>query len=241
MKGIFIAGADTEVGKTWVSCALIQTLRRFQLRVGAYKPVASGGVANERSDPEMLWEATGRVQTKSHVCPQMFAAPFAPPLAASLEGRVVDQELLVSGAHAWEGQCDVLVVEGAGGLLSPLTFETTNADLASRLGWPIVVVVSNRLGAVNQSLMVLEVARARRLTVAALVLNEALPASVDSKINENARMIRKLLLAANESMPEIVEFRFGQAAFIPDTNALPNWLAFIVQAGMVESDSTRGH
>ncbi len=211
MKGVFITGADTEVGKTRFSSALIRSLRKTIAIVGAYKPVASG-VANEKdSDAFQLWQATGAIQTLGLVCPQSFKAPLAPPLAASWEGKSVDQDLLLSGARAWEGRCDFLVVEGAGGLLSPLTFETSNADLAARFGWPIMVVVADRLGAVNQALMAFEVASARKLEVAAIVLNEVSEQAVSRTERHHASMIRQQLLATDRVTPPIIEFSYGQS------------------------------
>ncbi len=210
MNGIFITGSDTEVGKTWFSCALIRTLRKKISRVGAYKPIASGVVDQIDSDAFQLWEATGGLESIKLVCPQSFKAPLAPPLAASLEGRNVDAGLLAMGAQAWNGRCDFLVVEGAGGLLSPTTFELTNADLAFRLGWPIVVVVADRLGAVNQALMAIEVALSRKLDVAAVVLNETSLQTASSSNQYHASMIRKQLVAMDRVNPAIIEFSHGQ-------------------------------
>ncbi len=210
MNGIYVTGTDTEVGKTWFSVALIRSLRKTIPRVGAYKPVASGLSVAGDSDASRLWEATGRLESMKLVCPQAFAAPLAPPLAASLEGQKVDASLLSMGVRAWNGRCDVLVVEGAGGLLSPLTFEMTNADLAAKLGWPIAIVVANQLGAVNQALMAYEVATTRKLAVAAIVLNEASRQNASTYAHQNASMIRQQMVAANRVAPPFMEFSFGQ-------------------------------
>ena len=211
MNGIFVTGTDTEVGKTWISCALIRMLRQRVSRVGAYKPVASGLNNEADSDAYQLWEATGRLESLQMVCPQSFIAPLAPPVAASLEGREVDQALLEQGAHAWNERCDFLVVEGAGGLLSPLTFESTNSDLASKLGFPIVIVVADRLGAVNQSLMAIEVAASRQLEIAAIVLNETSLPSGAHRPNPHASMIERQLQSKNLPVPIIIELIYGQS------------------------------
>jgi dethiobiotin synthetase len=210
MNGIFITGADTDVGKTWFSVALIRSLRKSVTRVGAYKPVASGVTDGSDSDANRLWEATGQLESLKLVCPQSFVAPLAPPLAASLEARQVDESLLWTGVGAWSERCDFLVVEGAGGLLSPLTFETTNADLAVKLGWPIAIVVANRLGAVNQALMTYEVAMSRKLEVAAIVLNEVSHQAASLHTRQNASMIRQQMLAAKRVVPPLIEFSHGQ-------------------------------
>ena len=214
MNGLFITGSNTEVGKTWVSCALIRSIRQSGVRVGAYKPVASGVTELKDSDAFRLWKATGSCQTLEMVCPQSFAAPLAPPLAALIEGRNVDLHLLTSGVQVWNDHCDFLIVEGAGGLLSPLTFETTNADLAVKLGLPIVIVVANQLGAVNQSLMAYEAALAKKLRVAALVLNDPVAPIDDSDTGQHSTMIEKLLIASGRTVPPIVTFAYGQTHLI---------------------------
>lgn len=210
MKGIFVTGTDTDVGKTCFSVALIRSLRKTTSRVGAYKPVASGLSNDGESDASRLWDATGQLESINLVCPQAFVAPLAPPLAASLEGKEVEESLLWMGARAWDGRCELLVVEGAGGLLSPLSFETTNADLAARLGWPITIVVANRLGAVNQALMAYEVASSRGLEVIAIVLNEVTYQNALSYTHQNAMMIRQQIAASNRVAPPLLEFSFGQ-------------------------------
>ncbi len=220
MNGIFITGSDTEVGKTWVSCAIIRTLRQSVKRIGAYKPVASGVANLFDSDASQLWEIIGRIQSIDMVCPQSFAAPLAPPLAASMENLLVDHGLLISGAEAWKEHCDFLVVEGAGGLLSPLTYDSTNADLAERLGWPIVIVVADRLGAVNQSLMAFEVAHARKLKVNAIVLNETTKPSTKGSYDDHMMLIAKQIQASNRIAPRIVRMPYGETAIHLDCNLL---------------------
>lgn len=176
--GLFIAGTDTEVGKTYVASQIITALRRAPLRVGAYKPVASGcrivSGAVVSDDAMALWEASGRNGALDWVCPQRFLAPVAPSVAARLESREVDAGLLRSGIDVWCGTCDVVIVEGAGGLMSPLHEKTFNADLAKDLGYPLVIVAHDRLGAMNQVLQSLLVAETiYGLRVAAVVLNQA--------------------------------------------------------------------
>lgn len=179
-SGLFVAGTDTDVGKTFVATRILGSLRRQRLHPGAYKPAASGcrSVAGElvSDDALSLWEATGRQGTLDWVCPQRFLAPLAPSVAARLEGRVVDPALLRSGVDVWAGECDVLIVEGAGGLLSPLHESTFNVDLAKDLGYPLVIVAHDRLGAINQTMQSLLVAeKIYGLVVAAIVLNQAQP------------------------------------------------------------------
>ena len=176
ISGLFITGTDTGVGKTSVSVAIVRSLVGRGLRVGVYKPVAAGiGPDEPASDPRLLWEAAGRPLTETEVCPQRFRAPIAPPASARAEGRQVDEPLLSAGFRVWSRSSDVVVVEGAGGLFTPLSDRVLNVDLARRLGLPLVLVDSARLGAIGRTLALREAAAARGLRLAAVVLSHVQP------------------------------------------------------------------
>jgi len=179
-RGLFVTGTDTGVGKTAAAVAIVRWLVAAGRRVGVYKPVASGLTAVDAAggDPRLLWDAAGRPGTLAAVCPQPFAAAIAPARAAAAAGRVVDESLLRSGLAAWRAS-DIVVVEGAGGLCSPLATDTLGIDLAGAFGFPIVVVDAARLGAVGRTLATVQAARAAGLTVAACVLSHATPATGD--------------------------------------------------------------
>lgn len=185
--GLFVIGTDTEVGKTFIACRLIEQLVELGMRVGVYKPVASGSEDSQASDGELLRAAAAQNCDLAYVCPQQFSAPVAPPIAAALEGREVDEALLVTGANWWLGRCELLVVEGAGGGLSPISAQQTVLDLAVQFGFPLLLVVADRLGAVNHTLLTLEAAQKRGLRVEAIVLNR-LP-DTDSKGTCNRKLI----------------------------------------------------
>ncbi len=170
-SGLFVIGTDTEVGKTYIACQLAKSLVASGVRVGVYKPVASGGEPGEPSDAELLCAAAEQTCELHRVCPQQFSAPLAPPISASIEGREVDEALLVTGANWWLGRCELLIVEGAGGALSPISKNLTVLDLAGQFGYPLLLVVADRLGAVNHTLLTLEAAQKRNLRVEAIVLN----------------------------------------------------------------------
>lgn len=153
---LFFAGTDTDVGKTYIAALAARMLRRIGKRVGVYKPVASGcrkvdGVL-VADDAIALWEAAGRPQTLDNVCPQRFLEPLAPPEAAAAEGKQVDGDLLRGGADCWNDNVDVLIVEGAGGLLSPLANGILNIDLVQQFDSTLIIVAANRLGAIHQTL-----------------------------------------------------------------------------------------
>lgn len=177
-RGLFFTGTGTEVGKTYVTALVAKTLLAAGFKVGVYKPVASGCRTEAdgslvSDDAVALWEAAGRPGELHHVCPQRFAAPLAPHLAAQAEGKAVDAELLRTGLKYWQDRSDIVLVEGAGGLMSPLTDDEYNADLAADFGFPLIVVAVNALGTINHTLQTLIAAAAfgNGLPVAGVVLN----------------------------------------------------------------------
>lgn len=176
--GLFVTATDTGVGKTTVAVAIVRSLRQRGWRVGVYKPVASGilGADVPAGDPLRLWEAAGRPLTPHAVCPQAFAAPIAPPASARVEGRQVDERLLAAGLTVWRESSDVVVVEGAGGLFSPLGDTLLNCDLARHLALPLVIVDAARLGTIGRTLATVRAARAEGLRVVAVVLSQIAPA-----------------------------------------------------------------
>lgn len=200
-RGLFITGNDTEVGKTWVASIIVRSLVQAGYRVGVYKPVASDCVLDGTNlvseDSLALWSAAGQPLTPETVCPQRFRAPLAPHLAARAEGREVDVQLLREGLSAWVGHCDVVLVEGAGGLMSPIGDTEYVADLALDFGYPLVVVAANVLGAINQTLQTLITAASFRggLPVAGIVLNDVRCFRSDLSSGSNADEIASRALA----------------------------------------------
>ena len=190
-RGLFITGTGTGVGKTQVAATIVRELVAAGHRVGVYKPAESGcrreGDELVASDARTLWEAAGQPGELVHVCPQRYEAPLAPHLAARAEGRTLDAELLRSGIDYWQQRSDVIVVEGAGGLMSPLSDEEYVADLASDLGFPLVVVARNALGTIHETLSTLIVAATFRegLDVAGVVLCQTAPGADDDSLISN--------------------------------------------------------
>ncbi len=123
------------------------------------------------SDVEALHAATNAAFPRERLCPQTFLAPLSPPAAAALEGREVDEALLLSGYHWLAERAELVLVEGAGGFYSPISTNWLNADLAERIGLPVLIVAPNRLGTINQTLLTIEAIRHRGLTVAGVILN----------------------------------------------------------------------
>jgi dethiobiotin synthetase len=200
-RGLFITGTDTGVGKTYVTALIAKALCRAGRRVGVYKPAASGCRAEEgrlvADDAVALWEAAGRPASLDKVCPQVFAAPMAPHLAARAEGRELDTDLLRRGIDFWLDRCDMVLVEGSGGLMSPLSDDEYVADLAYDFGFPLVIVAANRLGAINHTLQTLITAASFRdgLGVAGIVLNHPVAAADDMSVGSNREEIAARAIA----------------------------------------------
>jgi dethiobiotin synthetase len=176
--------------------------------VGAYKPVVSGAEMTAAgpvwSDVETLWSATGPYP-RERIAPQRFLAPLAPPVAAHHEGRQVDEKLLRRGIDWWLGRVHVLLVEGAGGLLSPVSDSESNAELAQDLGFPLLIVARAGLGTINHTLLTLEAAERRNLPVAGVILNQTRPDDgTDLSVAGNAAE-----LAARTSVPILGVFPFS--------------------------------
>ncbi|HEX3600485.1 MAG TPA: dethiobiotin synthase [Lacipirellulaceae bacterium] len=207
-NGLFITGTGTGVGKTYVAGLIARALRESGKTVGVYKPVASGcemrGGQLVSPDAAALWMAAGQPGTLEAVCPQKFEAPLAPHLAARAEGRRVDEKRLRSGIDIWREASDIVLVEGAGGLMSPISDDDYNADLATAFGYPLVVVAVNELGTINATLQTLIAASTYGdgLNVAGVVLNSprvlADDPSIDSNADELARRCVPPLLAVVE-------------------------------------------
>jgi len=221
MKALFVSGTDTEVGKTWVSSHILQILRQSGYRVGAWKPVCSGAIECEGrqiwQDIQALANAVEGHQLCAmtefdsaminRICAQRFELPMAPNMAARYENRTVSDDHLMAGPEAWIGHAELVLIEGAGGLLSPASDTMLGADLAAHLKTPILLVAANRLGTIHQTLATVEAARARDLSIVGVVLNEAASEASDTLKAANESELRRLLpdirlLATSHNSPQ---------------------------------------
>ncbi len=174
--GYFITGSDTDVGKTYIACQVIRQLQDLGVDVEPRKPAESGcGVDAEgillTQDADALRRANRNQASIDRIAPYRFRAALAPHRAARLEGRQLTIENLLDACQR-ERADSCLVVEGAGGFYSPLADNGLNADLASLLQLAVIIVVNDRIGAVNQALMTVQAVEGRQLRVAAIVLNQ---------------------------------------------------------------------
>ncbi len=169
--GIFVTGTDTGVGKTLVSVALIEAFRKSGLKVGAMKPIETGVGKEGPLDAIALRDATGSTDPLATICPQQFALPAAPNAAASAENREVDLTAIDAAYKTLAKGRDLMLVEGAGGLLVPILEEWTMAELASRLDLPLLVVARASLGTINHTALTLEVAASKELPVLGVIIS----------------------------------------------------------------------
>ena len=219
--GLFIAGTNTDAGKTYVSALIAKQLHAQGHRVGVYKPVASGCVLEDSDlvseDAVQLWNAAGKPLNLDAVCPQRFAAPITPHLAAIAEGKTLDREQVSAGLSVWADKCDIVIVEGAGGLLSPLNEEEYFADLALEFGYPVIIVTPNIIGAINQTLQTLITAACfgDGLNVAGVVLNDIL----DSATNEDPSVCsNRKQIADRTPVPVLAHVGYGANAFTDEVD-----------------------
>jgi len=177
-RGLTVCGTNTDVGKTYLSGLILRALQAGGVSVGAYKPVCSGVSWDEAgqpfwSDARLLADACAGRFTEAEIAPQCFAAPLSPPRSARLEGRQVNSQQILQDLNRWQKTVDYLLIETAGGLLSPMSEEWTMADFAVQAGYPLLLVARVELGLINQVLLTLESASRRGLRVAGIVLNAA--------------------------------------------------------------------
>lgn len=220
MRGLFVTGTDTGVGKTEVAVALVAGWRARGLDVGVMKPAQSGVGDGQPTDADRLRAAAGDPDPAELVCPYSLQAPLAPAVAARLEGVEVSMAHVLACAVELSRRHQALVVEGAGGLLVPLTASETYADLAVALGMPVLVVARAGLGTVNHTALTCEALHARGLAVAGVVLNRA-HAGTDPSEPHNAAEIERLTgVRVLASLPHEPDARL-RARLLPDRLAGP--------------------
>lgn len=173
--GVFIAGTDTDVGKTYCANALVRGLVARSLRVAALKPVAAGcratpdGLRND--DAQLLMSAANVKLPYDLVNPCAYRPPIAPHIAAELDARPIDLPACRQAYHAAQRQADFVVIESAGGWLVPLNDAQTTEDLALAYGLPVVLVVGIRLGCISHALLSARAIAACGLRLAGWIAN----------------------------------------------------------------------
>jgi dethiobiotin synthetase len=171
LRGLFVTGTDTGVGKTTIALGLLRYAGRRGRRPIPVKPVETG-CAPDPADAIALWRAAGEPIPLDDVCPHRFPLPAAPSQAAAAAGVRLHLAHLAQHIRGVATRGDFLLVEGAGGLLVPYDDGATAADLASLLGLPLLVVARTALGTVNHTSLTLREASRGGLPVAGLILNQ---------------------------------------------------------------------
>ena len=195
-KAYFVAGTDTDVGKTFVSVGLLQALNAAGKTTVAMKPVAAGTNADGKNeDAVALMAAMSANLPYQQVNPVLFDEPIAPHIAAEKAGKRMNAERLVGFARGLAMQPqDVLLIEGAGGWLCPINNKETLADVAKRLNCPVILVVGVRLGCLNHALLSVESIRAAGLPLAGWVANCVDPKMLNAE--ENIQALRQRIPAS---------------------------------------------
>jgi dethiobiotin synthetase len=196
----FITGTDTDAGKTYVTCLLLEALKREGKRAVGFKPFCCG----DRMDAEHLLQASAGGVSVDQVNPLWLKVPAAPYAAALMENRVIDFDSIRAAYDHLDGQFETVLVEGAGGWEVPLAAGMTVADYAQNLGLPVIVVVNNKLGALNHALLTVKNIQARGLECGGIILNyvrdERDPASISNRA----------VLASFSKVPVLAEVMHGE-------------------------------
>jgi dethiobiotin synthetase len=225
-RGLFVTGTDTGVGKTVVAGAVTAALTRRGARVAAFKPVVTGleepAAFGWAHDHALLAAAAGT--TPEEVSPARFGPPVSPHLAAAQAGTTLDVEGLLELARAAAARSDVLVVEGVGGLLVPLTDTHTVRDFAVALGLPLLIAARPGLGTISHTLLTLEAARSSGLNVLAVVITPW-PEEPSAMERSNRETIERLGGVEVHTIPPLPSGLPADLAPAGEALPLKSWLA----------------
>jgi dethiobiotin synthetase len=203
---LFLTGTDTNVGKTYIAARLVKALRDAGRSCVGFKPICCG----PRDDAEALHAASGGAASLNDINPVWLRAPLAPYAASMIENRMIDLALIHETFARLRSAHESIIVEGVGGWRVPITRDYFVSDLAADFGLPVVVVVANRLGAINHTLLTVESIRASGLECAGIVLNQPNQISDEAEIatSTNTVVIEEVLKA-----PILFEVGYGQEKF----------------------------
>jgi len=213
LRGIFVTGTGTGVGKSVVSAAIVAALAARGEKVAAFKPVITG--LDERGgewplDDELLAKHATAGQSREEVAPHRFGPPVSPHLAAEMAGEQIEALQLAREAREWAEKADALVCEGIGGLMVPLAGGFVVRDLAVELDLPLVIAAQTGLGTINHTLLTIEAARAAGLNVTGVVLTPW-PDEPDRMQKNNRETIGRLGDVSVCVLPETSPDQVGEA------------------------------
>ena len=205
MSHYFITGTDTDCGKTFVTALLVKAARAAGVDAIGAKPFCCG----PRTDVEILAAASDNAESLDAINPIWLQTPAAPRACELLGEAAADVSKALSVVRDLAQKHQQVFCEGAGGWLVPITKDCTIADFAAELGWPVIVVVRNKLGALNHTLLTLESIRARKLALVGIVLND-----VEGQPDDATRTNRRVL-EESCACPILVEITRGQTSLPP--------------------------
>ena len=192
MKNYFVTGTDTEIGKTFVTCAMIHALAARGLKVAPMKPIAAGTINLEgediNEDVAVLLAASGNRFETADVNPYCFREGIAPHIGARHEGRVIDIEVIRAAYQRLCAAADVVLVEGAGGFQVPMSDTESMANIPVWLGIDVILVVGMRIGCINHATLTADAVRARGLKLAGWIANT--PAAQMAAYEENLATLK---------------------------------------------------
>lgn len=194
IRGFFVTGTDTGVGKTIITAALAAALHAEGLNVGVWKPVQSGTpLGSGATDAERLLQFTGIEERAEAVGPFTFEAPLAPLLAAKHAGQNLTLQQLIDAGEPLAKRYEALLIEGAGGVAVPLTNDALVADLITELRVPAIIVARSSLGTINHTLLTLFFLQARKIPVLGIILNDGESTDIqdDPSVATNAQLIEQ--------------------------------------------------
>ncbi len=230
MKGLFITGTDTDVGKTWVTARLAQALRARGIDAGVWKPVQAGCMWGEPdADSHVLKTVSGVEDTEAEICPISLRAPLAPLVAAAAEDRTLSVDEMISPGDLLSARHDVLLVEGAGGLAVPVSTGELIVHLAVKLGFPVLIIARPGLGTINHTLLSINYAQQYGLNVIGVILNRynEVPARLTTLTGPNTKETLSNSLSTNPLCIELfsqvpVLGRVPDAAEVGTTDGIEN-------------------
>jgi dethiobiotin synthetase len=182
----FVTGTDTDCGKTYVTALLVQAARAAGVDAIGAKPFCCG----PRTDVEILATASGGVESLDAINPVWLKTPAAPRACELLGEPAADIPGALAAVRGLAARHTQVFCEGAGGWLVPIAANCTIADFAVELAWPVIVVVRNKLGALNHALLTLESIRNRDLPLAGIILND-LEGQMDEATRTNRRVLEE--------------------------------------------------
>ncbi len=202
MRGIFVTGTGTEVGKTVVAAVIARSFAAAGQRVAVFKPAVTGLSEPGEADHELLRRAAGSDQSDDQIAPYRYDPPASPHLAAEVAGERIEPPRLLRAARLAGARADILVCEGVGGLMVPLAPGYLVRDLARELALPLVVAAPPVLGTINHTLLTLEAARSAGLEVSLVVLTPW-PTDPDPVQASNRATLESLAGAELATLPQL--------------------------------------